>query len=128
VLNSCLHAGNFACYNTERVNMSRRMWDKPEFRQQSRTFGLSNTSGNELYDTYDFVELSYLIYLQRPSSAPPDDYQRLGFWFWKGNLDGCLSTAASQYGNDPVQISQCYNNIIDAFLHSTEYRSRFGCP
>ncbi|HEX8000471.1 MAG TPA: hypothetical protein VF528_18960 [Pyrinomonadaceae bacterium] len=127
-LNSCLHYGDLACYNTERVKMSRRMWDKPEFRQQSRTFGLSNTSGNELYDTYDFVELSYLIYLQRSSSAPPDDYRRLGFWFWKGSLDSCLDRAANQYGNDPVQVSQCYNDIINAFLSSTEYRSRFGCP
>src|SRR6185369_6214945 len=39
-LNSCLLAGDFACYNTARVHMSRTMWDKPEFRQQSRTFGL----------------------------------------------------------------------------------------
>lgn len=123
-LNSCLHYGDMACYNTERVKMSRRMWDKPEFRQQSRTFGLSNTSGNELYDTYDFVELSYLIYLQRPSSAPPDDYRRLGFWFWKGSLDNCLAGA----GSNSTYISQCYNDTINAFLSSTEYRSRFGCP
>lgn len=75
-LNSCRP---YACYDTQRVLMSRSMWDRAEFRQQSKTFGLSNTSGNEIYDTYDFVELSYLIYLQRPSSAPPDDYHRYGF-------------------------------------------------
>lgn len=119
-LNSCRP---YACYNTERVKMSRTMWDKAEFRQQSRTFGLGNTSGNEIYDTYDFVELSYLIYLQRTSSAPPDDYHRYGFWFWKGNLDNCLSGAANS-----DQASQCYNDTINAFLSSTEYRSRFGCP
>lgn len=123
-LNSCLHYGDLACYNTERVKMSRTMWDRAEFRQQSRTFGLSNTSGNEIYDTYDFVELSYLIYLQRASSAPPDDYRRLGFWFWKGNLDNCLVGA----GSNSTYISQCYNDTINAFLNSTEYRSRFGCP
>src|SRR6476661_8985901 len=39
-LNSCLLQADFACYNTERVHMSRNMWDKAEFRQQSRTFGL----------------------------------------------------------------------------------------
>jgi hypothetical protein len=122
-LNSCLNYGDLACYNTERVKMSRRMWDKAEFRQQSRTFGLGNISGNQIYNTYDFVELSYLIYLQRASSDPPDDYHRYGFWFWKGSLDSCLSGAANS-----DQASQCYNDIVNAFLSSTEYRSRFGCP
>ena len=122
-LNSCRP---YACYDTQRVLMSRSMWDRAEFRQQSKTFGLSNTSGNEIYDTYDFVELSYLIYLQRPSSAPPDDYHRYGFWFWKGSLDSCLSSPAAQ--NSSTEASQCYNNIVRAFLVSTEYRSRFGCP
>ena len=42
-LNSCLLNGDMACYNTARVHMSRTMWDKSEFRQQSRTFGLPLT-------------------------------------------------------------------------------------
>jgi hypothetical protein len=121
-LNSCLHAGNFACYNTERVKMSRRMWDKPEFRQQSRTFGLPLTNGLEHYNNDDFVELEYLIYLQRPSSAPPDDYRRLGYFFWLGSLNNCVANAANF-----DQSSQCYNDSINAFLSSTEYRARFGC-
>ncbi|HEX8852234.1 MAG TPA: hypothetical protein VF754_02045, partial [Pyrinomonadaceae bacterium] len=112
-----------ACVNTQRVLVSRAFWDDSRFRQQSRTFGLSNTSGLELYDTYDFVELSYLIYLQRASSDPPDDSQRLGFWFWKGSLDNCISNSTTL-----SQSSQCYNDIINAFLSSTEYRSRFGTP
>jgi hypothetical protein len=119
-LNSCRP---YACYDTQRVLMSRSMWDRSEFRQQSRTFGLGITSGNQIYNTYDFVELSYLIYLQRSSSAPPDDYRRYGFWFWKGSLDSCLSGAANS-----TEASQCYNDIVRAFLVSTEYRSRFGCP
>src|SRR5438477_4792033 len=120
-LNSCLNLGDQACYHTERVRMSRTMWDLPEFRQQSRTFGLPLTQGNQIYNTYDFVQLSYNIYLQRSSSDPPDDYRRLGFWFWKGNLDNCLSGA----GSNTEYTSQCYNDTINAFLSSTEYRSWF---
>lgn len=114
---------NSACINTQRVLVSRAFWDDSRFRAQSRTFGLSNTSGLELYDTYDFVELSYLVYLQRASSDPPDDYQRLGFWFWKGSLDNCISNSSNF-----SQSSQCNNDIVNAFLSSTEYRSRFGTP
>lgn len=114
---------NAACRNTQRVLVSRSFWDDSRFRSQSRTFGLSNTSGLELYDTYDFVELSYLVYLQRSSSDPPDDYQRLGFYFWKGSLDNCIANSSNF-----SQSSQCYNDIINAFLSSTEYRSRFGTP
>lgn len=84
---------NAACRNTQRVLVSRSLWDDSRFRAQSRNFGLSNPSGLEFYDTYDFVELSYLIYLQRASSDPPDDYQRLGFYLWKGSLDNCISNA-----------------------------------
>jgi len=43
--------------------MSRRMWDKSEFRQQSRTFGLPLfPDANLPYEHYnddDFVELEY---------------------------------------------------------------------
>lgn len=126
-LNSCRP---YACYNTERVKMSRRMWDKAEFRQQSRTFGLplfpdSNDPSlqYEHYNDDDFVELEYLIYLQRTSSAPPDDYQRLGYYFWLGALNNCVRNSGSFTNSD-----QCYNDSINAFLSSTEYRSRFGCP
>jgi hypothetical protein len=120
-IDSC--GSDAACRNTQRVLVSRAFWDDSRFRQQSRTFGLSNTSGLELYDTYDFVELSYLVYLQRASSDPPDDANRSGFWFWKGSLDNCISNSTNF-----SQSSQCYNDIINAFLSSTEYRSRFGTP
>jgi hypothetical protein len=122
-IDSC--GSDAGCRNTQRVLVSRAFWDDSRFRAQSRTFGLSNTSGNELYDNYDFVELCYLVYLQRSSSAPPDDYQRLGFKFWKEqNLDPCVAAN----GKTLIQYSQCYNDIINAFLSSTEYRSRFGTP
>lgn len=121
-LNSCLHAGNFACYNTERVKMSRRMWDKPEFRAQSMTFALGFTNGLEHYNNDDFVELEYVVYLRRFSDQPPDDYRRLGYHFWLGSLNNCVANSA-----DFNQSSQCYNDSINAFLSSTEYRARFGC-
>jgi hypothetical protein len=117
-LKSCLINGaNFACYNTERVKMSRRMWDKPEFRQQSRTFGLPLTNGWELYNHEDFILLEYSIYLQRWADTP-------GYNFWLGNLDSCVANS----GGNPTQVTQCYNDSINAFLSSTEYRARFGCP
>jgi hypothetical protein len=121
-LNSCLHYGDFACYNTERVKMSRRMWDKAEFRQQSRTFGLPLVGAYqfELYNNDDFVALDYWIYLQRAPDTP-------GYNFWLGGLNSCVSAATSAF-SCPVCSTQCYNDSISAFLASTEYRSRFGCP
>ena len=122
-INSC--SGNATCIRNKRIEISRAFWDDSRFRQQSRTFGLGLTSGYELYDNYDFVELSYLIYLQRASSDPPDDYRRLGFYFWKEqNLDPCVANSGGDYSAS----SACYDHIIDAFLVSTEYRSRFGTP
>lgn len=131
-LNSCLHAGNFACYNTERVKLSRRMWDHPEFRAQSMTFGLGNVPDPfnplpfEIYNNDDFVELEYVVYLRRFSNQPPDDWQRLGYKFWLGSLNNCVANSTSQY-NCPGCSTQCYNDSINAFLSSTEYRARFGC-
>lgn len=119
-LNSCLLAGDFACYNTARVHMSRTMWDKPEFRQQSRTFGLPLVDLTyDLYDDYDFVSLDYWIYLQR---APDSS----GHNFWFNNLTSCVNASTSFY-SCPYCSTQCYYDSINAFLSSTEYRQRFGC-
>jgi hypothetical protein len=121
-LNSCLLAGNFACYNTERVHMSRKMWDHPEFRSQSQTFGLGLTGAfpYELYNDDDFVRLEYVQYLRRTWDIP-------GLNFWLGNLDSCVSSSTSAF-SCPGCSTQCYYDSINAFLSSTEYRSRFGCP
>jgi hypothetical protein len=120
-LNSCLLAGNFACYNTERVHMSRTMWDKSEFRQQSRTFGLGLLGDHptEIYNSDDFVRLDYVIYLQRTWDEP-------GLNFWLGNLNSCLDASTSTF-SCPGCSTQCYYDSINAFLSSTEYRQRFGC-
>ena len=121
-LNSCLLAGNFACYNTERVHMSRKMWDHPEFRSQSQTFGLGFTGDfpYELYNNDDFVRLEYVQYLRRTWDTP-------GLNFWLGNLNSCVSSSTSFF-SCPGCSTQCYYDSINAFLSSTEYRSRFGCP
>ena len=123
-LNSCLHAGNFACYNTARVHMSRTMWDKPEFRSQARVSTLMNpfffSYPFELYNNDDFVRLDYLVYLQRPHDIS-------GFVFWLSGLDNCVSSSTSAF-SCPGCSTQCYYDSINAFLSSTEYRSRFGCP
>lgn len=121
-LNSCLLLGDLACYNTERVHMSRTMWDKSEFRQQSRTFGLGLVGAYpyELYNNDDFVALDYWIYLQR---APDTS----GYNFWLGGLNSCVSASTSSF-SCPGCSTQCYYDSINAFLSSSEYRSRFGCP
>jgi len=119
-LNSCLLAGNFACYNTARVHMSRTMWDKAEFRQQSRTFGLPLVDRQwDLYDDYDFVSLDYWIYLQRAPDNP-------GHAFWLGVLTSCVDNSTS-YFTCPNCSTQCYYDSINAFLSSSEYRDRFAC-
>jgi hypothetical protein len=122
-LNSCLLAGNFACYNTARVHMSRSMWDKAEFQSQSRILDLVNPAffayPNEIYNNDDFVRLDYLVYLQRAHDIS-------GYIFWLGNLDSCVNASTSKF-SCPGCSTQCYNDSINAFLSSSEYRDRFAC-
>lgn len=122
-LNSCLLAGNFACYNTARVHMSRTMWDKAEFQAQSRVFDLNNPAffshTYEIYNNDDFVRLDYLVYLQRAHDIS-------GFTFWLGNLDSCVNNSTSFF-SCPGCSTQCYYDSINAFLSSSEYRDRFAC-
>jgi len=122
-LNSCLLAGNFACYNTARVQMSRTMWDKAEFQAQGRVFDLKNPAFYshtfEIYNNDDFVRLDYLVYLQRAHDIS-------GFVFWLSNLDSCVNNSTSFF-SCPGCSTQCYNDSINAFLSSSEYRDRFAC-
>jgi hypothetical protein len=121
-INSCYHAGNLACADRQRVLMSRSMWDHPEFRQQSRTFGLGLADYPLLYNNEDFVLLCYYIYLRRAPNAPPDNNYD-GYNFWLNSLNNCTEPErlAGRNGNE------CYNQLINAFLKSIEYRARFGC-
>ena len=115
-INSCWHRGDQACAHRERIRLSRSFWDHPEFRQQSRTFGLGLANPPHLYDNYDFVALSYWIYLQRAPDTP-------GLNFWLNDLNTCTGPEDGGARN----VSGCYDHIIDAFLSSIEYRARFGC-
>jgi len=132
-INSCYDYGDLACANTQKVAMSRTMWEHPDFRQQSQTFGLANGNPPPQYNSWDFIYLSYTVYLRRAPDAPPDNGWA-GFNFWKGVLDNCTCTPdeIAQAGGGQCHAqngdtSQCYNDIINAFLQSTEYRARFGC-
>jgi len=64
--------------------------------------------------------LGYVQYLRRTWDIP-------GLNFWLGNLNSCVS-ASTSFFSCPGCSTQCYYDSINAFLSSTEYRSRFGCP
>jgi hypothetical protein len=121
-INSCYHLGDLACANTQKVHMSTAMFDHPEFRQQSWTFGLDNSTPPPKYNSWDFIYLCYGVYLRRAPNAPPDNNWN-GFNFWKSVLDNCTQNAIANSGN----VNQCYYDIVNAFLQSGEYRARFGC-
>jgi len=120
-INAC--GGNASCIHTQRILISRSFWDNSEFRTQSRTFGLGLAGAPLLYDNWDFVWLSYNIYLRRDPDDPPDNNLD-GFNFWLNDLNTCTGPEdGGDRDTDP-----CYNHIVDAFLSSIEYRARFGCP
>jgi hypothetical protein len=119
-INAC--GGNASCVAFQRVLISRAFWDNAEFRAQSRTFGLSIFGPPHLYDNRDFIFLSYNIYLRRDPDDPPD-FNLDGFNFWLNDLNTCTGPEdGGDRDTDP-----CYNHIVEAFLLSIEYRSRFGC-
>jgi radical SAM protein with 4Fe4S-binding SPASM domain len=108
---------NSQCVADKRVDVSRAFWESSEFRQHSITFGLDNSNPPPQYDNREFVLLCYVIYLQRW----PD---QSGWDFWTNGLDNCTSDPNRNGSNG----YQCYQDTIRAFLVSTEYRARFGCP
>ena len=107
---------NAQCLADRRVLVSRAFWESAEFRQQPRTSALDNIDPPPQYDNSEFVRLCFNVYLQRE----PDQG---GFDFWRNILDDCAFDPGKN-GNNGYQ---CYNDIIRAFLNSTEYRTRFGC-
>jgi hypothetical protein len=95
------------CAERKRVDVSRAFFYSGEF-----------ITGNPLLADYlrgtpayneAFVEQCYLRYLQRPPDAD-------GFQFWVGKLNGRIP-----YAGDGD-----YNEMILAFLRSTEYQARAG--
>jgi hypothetical protein len=122
-INSCYALGDLNCANTEKVHMSLSMFDQTEFRQQSWTFGLTNSTPPPKYNSWDFIYLCYGVYLRRAPNDPPDNNWD-GFNFWKGVLDNCTY---NDIHNNNGTGAQCYSDIVNAFLQSSEYRARFGC-
>lgn len=110
---------NAQCVADKRVDVSRAFWESSEFRQQSRTFGLSNSNPPPQYNNDEFVRLAFVIYLQRfPALNDPLFVDRVN------RLNSCTNDPSRNGSNG----YHCYQDMIREFITSTEYRSRFGCP
>jgi subtilisin family serine protease len=94
---------NNSCTATKRIDVSRAFW-------VTAFPSLFNAQGTT--DNSQFVHLCYQMYLRR--SVPDTD---AGFQFWLNDL-------SSHYGN-PANFDGV-NHLIDAFIHATDYRQRFG--
>lgn len=102
-----------ACLDRKRVDVARAFWESGEFQDQHRNDGLLNPNSPPQYNSTEFVRWNYRIYLRRQPDAG-------GLSFWTNGLNNCLAP-------NPAN-SQCYNNIIRAFIVSGDYRNRFNQP
>lgn len=108
---------DLGCVAAFRIGVSRAFFESGEFRQQPRAANLPNPNPPPQYNNREFVRMCYVVYLQRE----PDQ----GGWdFWTNGLDNCTNDP-NRNGNNGYQ---CYQDIINAFLVSIEYRARFGRP
>jgi hypothetical protein len=90
------------CIGNKRVDVSRAFFYSEEFLNQHP--GLRNPPGTSPdFNNAEFVRQCYLVYLRR--DIDPNDS---GYQFWLGQLNS---------NND-------YNNIIRAFIESSDYRNR----
>ena len=107
-----------ACIDRKRVDVSRAFFFDDNFvaSQFPINPSLSSPRGTAAYNRA-FVRQCYLTYLRREPNAPPDN-NFSGFDFWLGTLNS--------YGFPTPDAG--YNNLIRAFLLSTEYRARFVGP
>jgi hypothetical protein len=108
---------DLGCVAAFRIGVSRAFFESGEFRQQPRAANLPNPNPPPQYDNREFVRMCYVVYLQR---GPDLD----GWNFWTDGLTNCTNDP-NRNGNNGYQ---CYQDIINAFLVSTEYRLRFGRP
>jgi hypothetical protein len=99
------------CIGTKRVDVARAFFYSSEFVGSHP--GLGGPRGTHDYNV-NFVLACYDGFLKRCPSCPPD-VDLSGFNSWVGVLDG----------TNPDAGDGKYNNIINAFLQSTEYRNRF---
>jgi hypothetical protein len=117
--NNITTCGNTAsCYGQKRLNVARAFWESTEFQNPLRASGdpLFNPTppGGIEYNTQEFVKKCYRIYLRIEGDAS-------GVNFWTNGLNNCIA-------QNPSNTSQCYNNTINAFLVSGDYRNRFSKP
>jgi hypothetical protein len=107
-----------ACIAGKRIDVSRAFFFDDNFvaSQFPINPGLSSPRGLDTYNRA-FVRQCYLTYLRREPNAPPDNNFG-GFDFWLGVLNGHGSPTPTEG----------YNHLIEAFLLSGEYRTRFVSP
>jgi hypothetical protein len=106
------------CAGGKRLNVTRAFWESTEFQNPLRAandplFFPTPPNGLE-YNNMEFVKKCYLIYLRRTGDTG-------GVNFWTGGLNNCTNA-------NPSNPSPCYDNTINAFLLSGEYRDRFSKP
>jgi hypothetical protein len=99
------------CVGTKRVDVARAFFYSAEFIQKHPTLG--GQRGTHAFNEA-FVYACYDGFLRRAPNAPPDN-NFSGLIYWTGVLDN----------TNPDASDGKYNNVINAFLLSTEYRNRF---
>lgn len=102
------------CLRWKRVDVSRAFFYSSEFIRNNPALADANR-GTDSYNR-EFVRQCYYRYLRR--RGDPATYDPGGFNFWVNKLN-------TEY---PALGNGAYNNMIDAFLLSGEYRARFGQP
>lgn len=102
---------DFSCIDRKRVDVARAFFYSEEF--ISKVPLLAN--GTRCTDTYnkEFVRQCYYKYLQRPGDPETDDPS--GFNHWVGTLNNQC----------PTMGDGAYNEMLRAFILSSEYRNRF---
>jgi hypothetical protein len=99
------------CVGLKRVDVARAFFYSGDFIQTHPALG--GQRGTHAYNEA-FVYACYDGFLRRAPNAPPDN-DLSGLIYWTGILDN----------TNPDAGDGKYNNVINAFLLSTEYRNRF---
>ena len=105
---------DFSCIDRKRVDVARAFFYSGEFINKVPLLA----NGTRCTVTYnkEFVRQCYFKYLQRPGDPEVDD--PVGFNHWVGALNN----------NCPTMGDGAYNEMLRAFILSTEYRNRFPAP
>lgn len=103
-----------ACIDRKRVDVARAYFFSEEFIKQVPGLAPS-LRGTDSYNR-EMVRQCYYRYLRRP--CDPESCDAVGFNFWVNKLN-------SQF---PTMGDGAYNEMLRAFILSTEYRQRFVLP